>query len=249
MRNPLNKNAIYYENKDDINVLKIDNLPQYDIHDWDLYDPKDFKKYISTIERNIRGSFEYKRLIQYLRQNLNMNKCSFYENVNNIDTTGIKIHIHHEPITLYDICVIVFNKRMFFHEGLSEELVAKEVMYLHYSLLVGLIPLAETVHELVHNQFLFVPTDRVFGKYKEFVDMYKEFMTPEQLETLQKIEDYTNTYNSDEYKALLQTNYIYLDLSGAYDIPKMEDVLNMVRDRLSDIKKTNDLINPIIRIK
>ena len=83
-----------------------------------------------------------------------MNKCSFYENVSNIDSNDIKIEIHHEPISLYDICIIVYNKRNFFHENLSELL--KEVMLLHYKLLIGLIPLAETVHELVHNKYLFI---------------------------------------------------------------------------------------------
>lgn len=245
MRDPLNLNPIEYNNEEYI-VISLDQIPEYDIEDYDLMDDKDFKKYMSDVEKSVRGSFEYKHMIQYMRENMDMNKCSFYENVNNIDTTKIKIEIHHEPITLYDICLIVFNKRKFYHESLTVEMVAKEVMYLHYNLLIGLIPVAETVHELIHNQYLFVPTDKVLGKYKEFVEMYHEFMLPEQFDVLNRIEEATRAYN-DDYQTLLGRNYIYLDLSGAYKFPTMEEVIESMKNRINDIreKKNNTLITPV----
>ena len=244
MRDPLNLIPIEYNN-DEYTIISIDHVPEYDIEDYDLFDDGDMKKYISSVEKDVRGSYEYKQMIQYMRENMDMNKCSFYQNVNNIDTTKIKIEIHHEPITLYDICIIVFNKRKFYHESLEEEMVAKEVMYLHYNLLIGLIPVAETVHELIHNQYLFVPTDKVLGKYKEFVELYHPFMLPEQFDILNRIEEATNSYNND-FQDLLQRNYIYLDLSGAYNFPKMEDVIQSMKNRIDDIrnKKNNNLIVP-----
>ena len=124
MRNPYTLNEVTIDNSD---IIKIDTLPEYDIVDWDLFDPKDFKKYMTTVERIVRNSFEYRQMVKYLRENFNMNSCSFYENVSNENSRRIKIHIHHDPITLYDMCVIVFNKRMFYHEDMSEEMLAKEV--------------------------------------------------------------------------------------------------------------------------
>ena len=79
-------------------------------------------------------------MVKFLRENIGMNRCSFYENVNNVDTFKIKIHIHHEPLTLFDITKIVFTKRQYNHENLDEEMTSKEVMLLHFNLLVGLIP-------------------------------------------------------------------------------------------------------------
>jgi len=151
------------------------------------------------------------------------------------DTTKVHIEIHHEPLSLYDICLIVYNKRVAFNEPLDEEYVAKEVMYLHYNLMVGLIPLAETVHQLVHAQYLFVPTTAVLGKYREFVDRYQPYMIPEQLETLEHIEEATKVYDSDDAKLLLSKNYIYIDMSGSYNLPKTEDIISMVKDRIKDI--------------
>lgn len=236
MRNPYTLNEVTIDNSD---IIKIDTLPEYDIVDWDLFDPKDFKKYMTTVERIIRNSFEYRQMVKYLRENFNMNSCSFYENVSNENSRRIKIHIHHDPITLYDMCVIVFNKRMFYHEDMSEEMLAKEVMFLHYNLYVGLIPLAETVHTLVHNRYLFVPTSKVFGNYKKFLEEYHDFMLPEQIENIEKIEEYTKSYDASDYKKVLDRNFIYIDMSTATDLPRYEDIINSINTRINEIKNKN----------
>lgn len=219
-------------------VIEMKDIPEYNFSDYDLADEKQFKKYMQNIERDVRSSFEYKEMIKYLREYMDMNQCAFYKNLNNIDTTKVHIEIHHEPLSLYDICLIVYNKRCAFHESIEEEWVAKEVMYLHYNLMVGLIPLAETVHELVHAQYLFVPTTAVLGKYREFVDRYHDFMLPEQLETLEHIEKATEVYSSDMANTLLSKQYIYVDMSGQYTLPKTEDIITMLKDRINDIMST-----------
>lgn len=216
-------------------VIEMRDIPEYNLYDFDLNDEKSFKKYMQAIEKCVRTSFEYKAMVSYLREYMDMNQCAFYSNVNNIDSTKIHIEIHHEPLSLYDICIIVYNKRVAFNEPLDEEYVAKEVMYLHYNLMVGLIPLAETVHQLVHAQYLFVPTTAVLGYYKEFVSRYQPYMLPEQIEVLEHIEKATEVYNSDDAKTLLSTNYIYMDMSGAYNMPKTEDIIGMVKGRIKEI--------------
>ena len=236
MRNPENVKSNVFELEDPPAIIELHDVPEYNISDYDLNDEKSFKSYIETIEKKIvRQSFEYKALIKYLREYMDMNQCAFYQNVNNIDTTKIKIEIHHEPLTLYDICLIVYNKRVAFHESLDEEYVAKEVMYLHYNLLVGLIPLAETVHQLVHAQYLFVPTTAVLGKYREFVDRYRDYMLPEQQEALEYIEKATEVYDGMDAKTLLSKHFIYIDASGSYNLPKLEDVAALVKGRIKEI--------------
>lgn len=216
-------------------VIEMHDIPDYNLYDYDLNDEKVFRKYIQTIERNIRTSYEYRAMIAYLREYMNMNQCAFYANVNNVDTSKIHIEIHHEPLSLYDIVIIVYNKRLAFGESLEEEYIAKEVMFLHYNLMVGLIPLAETVHQLVHAQYLFVPTSAVLGKYREFINRYEEYMLPEQLEVIEHIEEATKFYDSDTAKTLLSTNFIYVDMSGAYNMPRTEDIVGMLKDRIREL--------------
>lgn len=240
MRNP--NNIVYMDNINDTDYdyLKITTLEPVNTNVYDLMDEKDIKKYFADIERRVRQSFEYRKYINYLRENMDMNKCSIYENVSNAETFNIKIHIHHEPITLYDIVVTVYNKRKFFHEDLSIFMVAKEVMYIHYCLMVGLIPLAETVHELVHNQYLFIPTTKVFGHYQAFIEQYRDFLPDGLEETLKEIEK-----ASDDYECQLQVlekHYIYLDTGEIQKSPDLTKLEQDLRQRIYDIKNGNNIV-------
>lgn len=219
-------------------VIDMHDVPAYEGYDYDLNDEKSFKKYLLSIEKCVRNSFEYKSMVQFLRDYVDMDRCAFYQNISNADSTKIHIEIHHEPLSLFDICLIIYNKRVAFHESLDEEWVAKEVMYYHYNLMVGLIPLAETVHELVHDNYLFVPTTAVYGKYREFVNMFEPYMTPEQLEMLDHIEEATKTYDWDNARDILSKNFIYLNLSD--EQKSVEDVVGLVKDRIKDIVDDRD---------
>ena len=213
-------------------------LPELDIFtqpDFDLNDEKEYEKYLREIEKTVRGSFEYQHMVSYCREYLDMNACSFYANVSNIDTTKIRIELHHEPFSLYDIVSIVVKKRIHFGESLEVEHVAKEVTYNHYCMTVGLIPLAETVHELVHNQYLFIPNDIVFGNWRKFQAMYQEFIPQEIINTLDRIQEYTDACDNDDYKYILAKHYIYYDSSGSYSIPSLEDVKKLLKDRLTEL--------------
>lgn len=227
-------------NEEESETLVITDLAECDFP-YNLMDEKDVKKYFKDIETDVRTSFEYHKYIGFLKENFDMTKCSIYENISNEDSTKIKIHIHHEPITLYDIVSTIFNKRSFFKEDISVHQVAKEAMYVHYKLMVGLIPLSVTVHELVHQQYLFIPTSKVFGNYKEFINQYKDFL-PEGLEDkLAKIEE--ATLNGCEDFRLLDKHYIYLDTNQIQEHPNLEHVETMLNNRIEDIK--NDIKGPI----
>jgi len=217
-------------------VIRMDEIPECDVEVYDLYDEKDFKKYIQDVEKTVRTSFEYRQYIKYLRECLDMNKCSFLENIDMDGSFNIKIEQHHYPFTLYDICIIVFNKRLFYHESLSLQMVSKEVMELHYKLMIGLIPLSETAHELVHNQYLFIPIENVLGRYNLFVDYYKEFMLPEHIDVLERIEDYSRTFNRELNKLGLTQKNVLLELQGAYKLPELNKVYNAMVEQIETIK-------------
>lgn len=242
MRDPINIIKPVFDD-DKISYIKFNQVPEFDIPDYNLSDDKEFKSYILDIKRVCRGSFEYQTLIQFIRENLNMNKCSFYENINNIESGNIKIHIHHEPFCIEDIISIVVRKRQTLYEPLDVEMVAEEVMKLHYQLKVGLIPLAETVHELVHNQYLFVPTNHVMGKYKEFVNEYEPYISQDMLDVLDRIEEYTEKYHSSEAYSILDKHYIYIDATGAWDLPSYESIINMMKDILKEQPKSIQIDN------
>lgn len=235
---PANIKSVY-NNPEKVQVIEMGTIPDFDQEDYDLTDTKDKNKFIGDVEKMCRNSREYRRLIGYIREYMSMNECSFFSNVNNIDTTAIKIHIHHSPMTLYEIVVSVINKRTFYNESLNVEDVAAEVLYLHYCLVIGLIPLSETVHDLVHNEYLFVPNDKVMGNYQDFIDTYRPWLPEGAEDKYKQLEDYTKSYNEEDNMNPLRTRYIYYDVSGAYNLPKMEDISAMLQSKMDEAKANN----------
>lgn len=217
--------------------ITLNTLPEYFMQDWDLSDSKQLHKFFYSVERIIRNSYVYKKFINFLREHVNLNCCSFYKNINNIDTNSIHIEIHHEPFTLFDIVNIIYAKRLALHEPITENQIAKEVMWNHYRMAVGLIPLSETVHELVHNGFLFIPTTSVFGYYKKFYTDYEDFIDPNVKRVLSTNESMSLEYNFAKETQVLQMQPVYIDPSGAYDFPKYEDIVNLMKQKIDESDK------------
>ena len=175
-----------------------------------------------------------------------MDVCSFLDNVTSRDNTKVKIEIHHSPLTLYDICLAVFRKRQQRKESTNLEAVAQEIMYLHYIGWVGLIPLSATVHDMVHNQYLFVPTDRVRGNYKAFVDNYYNFIDPDTLDSLDAAEDATREYNNKQME-LFNNHKIYLNVDGSYGLPRKDEMKSLLKDRIAEIKSGNIMVAKVVK--
>lgn len=221
-----------------LQVLAFDSIPQYETETYDIYSDKDFKKFINDVEVQVRKSIEYKRCIQFLKDNMGMNESPFMEGVSSKDSPKVKIELHHSPFTLFDIALIVFNKRLYYGESLELQAVAKEVCKLHYYLVVGLVALTKTEHELVHNQYLFVPCTRVLGDYGKFMDYYHNFMTPEQLEMIDRIEAMSDNYAqyAAQNEIVLQNNLITLDTSKAYELPNFDEVKALMQNKVQEIE-------------
>ena len=178
---------------------------------------------------------------------MNMDRCSFLNEVSNEDTFDIKIEIHHYPFTLRDICEIVFKKREYYGESLTVNMVAKEVMSLHYKLVIGLIPLSETVHELAHSGRLFIPIDKVLGRYNIFVDCYEPFCKPEQLDALKRIEKYSMEQRSQLFNTtIIDPNKVTYNIEDTnYGLPDFS-VVNDDMVKQLEIIKTNNYLLPTI---
>lgn len=216
-----------------------------------LDDDKDYEKYVREIESQVRRSFEYHNMIAYLRENMNMNKCAFLKGVSNEETYGIKIEIHHYPFSLRDIVDIVVRKRKYYNESLDVQMVAKEVMMLHYKLMIGLIPLSETVHELAHSSRLFIPVDKVLGRYDLFIRYYKPFCEPEQLDVLERIEKYSMELSNPVLNTnIIEQNRVSYDIKDtSYQIPDLSTVNTNMLEQLRIIKENNYMLPSIEEIK
>ena len=152
---------------------------------------RDKEKFIKRVEKVVRDSMEYKDYILFLKDYVNMNHCAFFTNVANKEGSKVRIEIHHEPLTLFDIVAIVLEKHLAEGVPISDFYIAEEVMELHYQNKVGLIPLSKSIHQIVHHSDdIFIPINLVYGNYKEFLDEYLEFCDDDFSDMiLDKVED------------------------------------------------------------
>lgn len=225
------------------NTITIKQVSPFETEVYNLSDEKDYNHYIKDIEKEVRRSFEYKAFIKYLRENMDMGRCSFLKGVSNAESFDIKIEIHHYPFTLRDITEIVYRKRYFYQESLDVQMVAKEVMELHYKLMIGLIPLSETVHELAHSGRLFIPIDSILGRYTLFIDYYKPFCEPEQLETIERIEKYTLENTDVRDTTILEQNKVTYDIKDTrFQLPDSNQINQSMISQINLIKNNNYLL-------
>lgn len=202
------------ENYEISNVIKILDIPKVSPVEktYCLMNDKDKIMLIKTVERIVRGSMEYKQYIQFLKSEINMTECSFFNNVSNANN-NVSIEIHHEPFTLFDISQIVLEK--YIHEDIEINplMIADEVMRLHYRDMVGLIPLSVTVHQLVHDGKLFIPLQNVYGNYISFLQEYGEYIPVELNNMLEMKLKLSKDVDSVD-NSILEKQFVYLNVDG-----------------------------------
>jgi len=180
---------------------------------------KDKINLIKTVERIVRRSLEYKQYIKFLKDEIDMTCCSFFENVSSKNNTSIGIEIHHEPFTLFDITQIVVEKFIDEDRELNPLLISDEVMKLHYKDMVGLIPLSTTPHQLVHDGKLFIPLQNVYGDYVKFLKEYAQYIPSEINNMLEmKLKLSKDINNADT--SILEKRYVYLTVEG-FTLPQI----------------------------
>lgn len=184
--------------------------------------PKDRKKFIERIEKIVRSSMEYRDYIRFLKEHIGLDSCIFFQNVSSSNKKHVRIELHHEPFTLYDIVSVVVKK--FEEEGipLNDLAIADEVMELHYANKVGLVPLSKTAHEIIHkSNKLMIPLNMVYGNYSEFIEEYEPYIEDYMFENLEKKIDMTNNLTPESFDAIMK-EFTYLDVDGYDELEKME---------------------------
>ena len=200
-------------------TIKIDDVEKLDFPYIDRVDVND--KLIKRIEKIIRTSFEYREYIQFLKEELDLNYCSFFSNVNWDDIT---IEMHHSLFTLYDITAIVLNKQLINNTKVTVWDVAEEVMYIHYKNIIALTPLSKTVHDLVHTGDVFIPLQMQYGDWITFWKEYKTYMTSDQLSHMKRIVKASNDCVKDfQTPSILERKYTYIECEG-FTLPRKIEI-------------------------
>lgn len=216
--------SVSYQKNDNIEVVVMKDVPEME-YTVSVNTDNEKHRLITRIERIVRSSGEYRDYIAFLRQNIGMDACAFFNNVSKQTNRKIKIEVHHTPLTLYDIVKIVLEKYIQTGEVLDDLMIAEEVVKIHYNNQVGLIPLSKTLHEVVHNsEKLTIPMYMIFGNYTKFLREYEEYWENDKA-IRTKIElmiKRTKELNSGSFDALKE-RFTYIKVDG-FELPvKIED--------------------------
>ena len=190
-------------------------------------------KLTKEIESYCRGSLEYSDIIAYLRKYVDMNECTFLNSFHGEKRKG-QIEIHHSPYTLFSIVDIVMRKHEDLYNSIDELKVAEEVMRLHYSGVIGLVPLSITCHQLVHDGQLTVPLWCVYGRFVEFTKRYYDWIPDPLLESLNEQIRLSRKFKEDpkaleEANKVLAVKFVYLETEG--ETPMKSAILDSNKEK------------------
>ena len=217
--------------------VTIDELPERETYTFRT--PKERVKFIKQVEATCRKSMEYKEYMRFLKRNTDLRRCTILKGLNTEGGKKYTIEIHHEPFTLFDIVETVLNKREMEGQKIDPLDIADEVMALHYDGKVGLIHLSTTMHQLVHDDKIFIPLQYIYQSYNEFYTEYKPYFNPLVIEKIEmKVEMSLKTDNFISDSIDPQFTYVHIDGFDCPEIPsEWKDVLHM---ESAAVNSTND---------
>ena len=219
---------VIYDADKNIEIVSYKDIPD-DTYQVDISTDKTKTKFIKSVEKLVRQSMEYSDYIGYLRRFCDMAACKFFPNINQEgDGKKIRIEIHHAPLTLYDICLILLEDGLSKGQKPKDMQLAKKVMKYHYEDQVGLIPLSKTLHELQHpkngDPKFVIPLYMIYGQWTTFLKEYEETWQkiPYIVAKLQIARDQTKALTENSFD-VLKEKFVYLSVDG-FEVPvKIED--------------------------
>lgn len=144
----------------------------------DLIDEQSYGKMVREIERLVRSNPDYKVFVDYIKHTLGIDFCQVFSHA--FDGVDCQIELHHGPLfTLYDICEVELQR--FLTDGLRINVyrVADSVLDLHFQLKINCVMLSKTVHEMAHNQDLFLSLSQNIGDVNAYIKERSRYFTSE----------------------------------------------------------------------
>ena len=196
--------------------------------------PYDREKLITRIEKMVRNCYEYRELISFLKEEMNLDHCILFTNVT-YDIASIEFH--HAAMTLYDIVDTVLRKHEVLYGGdnINAFEVANEVMRIHYEGRVLLVPITKVVHDLIHQAEVFIPlqvaSQSGFGNWRLFLSIYKPYMSDAFMNRFKNYVKESTKVTEDYQLPIVQRRYTYLHVDG-FTLPKpIEKKQKKIKDK------------------
>lgn len=161
---------------------------------------ENYINFVKGCEKLVRTNDRYSKYINYLKKEVKLNKCQVLKNVTDEDAS---IEMHHGPIfTLFDICAIVLEYYLLKKWKISTMRIADTVLDEHQANRIQVVMVSTTVHEEIHNGDLFINYHQAFGDINAFLKKYKDAISDEYREQLNRYIDRSLLYDSNDFGIL-----------------------------------------------
>lgn len=159
-----------------------------------------YVNFVKGIEKAVRNNDRYRKYINYLKKEVKLNKCQVLKNITDEDAD---IEMHHGPIfTLFDVCAIVLEYFILKKWKISTFRIADVVLDEHQKNRVQVVMVSVTVHQEIHNGDLFINYHQAYGNLKAFIDKYKDAISDEYREQINRYIDRSLLYDSNDFGIL-----------------------------------------------
>lgn len=158
--------------------------------------------FIKAVERMVRTSKYYSRYIAHLKVDLGLNFCQVKGNISEDEDAGVTdlIEMHHGPIfTLFDVVSIILNYMLAKDMKITTFSVANKVIEEHFKHRVQTVMLCETVHQLVHDNKVFLNYRQGFGDLYSFLEIYYEGLDEIMVNKIIDYIDKCKKYDSNDF--------------------------------------------------
>lgn len=157
-----------------------------------------FVGFVKAVETMVRTSKYYKRYIAYIKSDVGLNFCQVLSNIKQDDETSkVEIEMHHGPIlTLFDYICILVDWSLYNNKKITSFSIANRMLEEHFNNNVQIVMLSKTVHEEVHDNNVFLSTKHAFGDLNRFLDKYRDGLSKEQIDKINKYISLCEKYDS-----------------------------------------------------
>ena len=113
---------------------------------------------------------------------------------------------------------IILTKHLKLNLPFTRLSIANEVMNVHYMNQVGIVPLTETMHQIIHNGISLVNKKDIFGNYEEFAEQFDVFLSEEHRNKIEKINKLPDALIFNTRNSILEVNpALYLEYDDSAD--------------------------------
>lgn len=158
-----------------------------------------FVRFVKSVESLVRTSKYYSRYISYIKNDVGLNFCQVLSNIKHEDEEDLTLDIemHHGPIlTLFDYICILVDWSLYNNKKITTFSIANKMLEEHFENRVQVVMLSKTVHEEVHENNIFLNTKHAFGDLNAFLEKYKDGISQEQIDKINKYITLCEKYDS-----------------------------------------------------